>query len=503
MDIKELIALCKHTLHELASHKVAATLAAIFTAFLIFFVGVSLPQSYVSSALIEAERKSIIEPLLKGRAQVDISPVSVVLETLYSNKIMERSARELGLIDQNSTLEQIESARKLLSERLSHRVIDDKLLRLTFGSSSAEYSHQALSVLVDTFMMVATEEKVAESEEAYRFISEQVEKYKKQLAQAESRLSNYKIQNMDATERESFNRITELRTELEELELRIDEGQAKTRSLRTQIDKEGNLQQARSSLSQLLIKQRQAENTLQNLQLSFQEDYPDIVSTKSQIAQIQQEIAKLREQHPNLPSEVSQEETTLFDELRANLSAIELETESLVRRKQSLEKLLTKESQRADKAAIDQAMLSELTRDYDKTKQIYEEMLQRRENAKLSVAIDEQGQGMTFHIQERPLMPVSAQGPPQILFIAAAPFLAAMFPLGLCFVYVFLDPRIRYGMLSKSKLPDTIDIVVDIPAYSQEALNHNRAKTNWLLVSLVVVAAILYGYLASFWLFAE
>jgi len=171
--------------------------------------------------------------------------------------------------------------------------------------------------------------------------------------------------------------------------------------------------------------------------------------------------------------------------------------------KQSLEKLLTKESQRADKAAIDQAMLSELTRDYDKTKQIYEEMLQRRENAKLSVAIDEQGQGMTFHIQERPLMPVSAQGPPQILFIAAAPFLAAMFPLGLCFVYVFLDPRIRYGMLSKSKLPDTIDIVVDIPAYSQEALNHNRAKTNWLLVSLVVVAAILYGYLASFWLFAE
>ncbi|WP_317931356.1 hypothetical protein [Halioxenophilus sp. WMMB6] len=431
------------------------------------------------------------------------SPTSVVIETLYSPAILERAARELGMIDDKSTGEDIDYARKRLSRFLTHQVVDDKLLRLYFTSSNAEYSQKALATLINVFMTNASAEKQAESAQAYEFISKQVEEYKKQLAEAEKRLSDFKIQNMDGTEGQAFDRINELRSDLEELEISIDESLAKSSALKQQIEKEGVLQQARSQQSLLLTQLRDARVKLQGLQLSFQEDYPDIVTTKNQIAQIQADLAELRTEYPNLPVDPTSDDASLFEQLRSNLSSIELDTESLLRRKQSLEKLLQKESDRADKAAVDQATVAELTRDYDKTKQIYEEMLQRRENAKLSMTIDEQGQGMTYRIQEQPVVPLASQGPSPILFIAAAPFIAALLPLGLCFAYVFLDPRIRYGLAGSTKLPEGVDIIVHIPAYETQTTSVVHNRVNWVLAALVVGALVLYGYLASFWLLAD
>lgn len=504
MEIREILSLLKHALKELVHHKVAAVMAAIFAAFLIFFIGINLPQSYVSTALIQADRKSIIQPLLEGRASMTKmnSPTSVVIETLYSPTILERAARELGVIDEVSTGVEVEQARTRLSNFLTYEVVDDKLLRLSFASPSPEYSHRALSTIIDVFLQNSTAEKQAESAEAYRFISEQVEEYKQQLTEAEERLSRYKIENMDGTESQSFKRMTELRAELEEIEIAIDEAAAKTSSLRIQIQREGSLQSARSEQTTLVTQLRDAEANLQNLQLSFQDDYPDIISAKSQIFQLKTELADLRARYPNLPADTS-EETTLFEDLRANLSEVELQSETLARRKTSLERILARESGRADQAAIDEAKLAELTRDYDKTKDIYEEMIQRRENAKLSMNIDQQGQGMTYRIQETPVIPLTSEGPQPIVFIAAAPFIAALLPIGLCFAYVLADPRLRYGALSRSKLPDGIDIIVNIPSYEKETFHIFQSRTNWMLILAAVLALILYGYLASFWLMTE
>jgi hypothetical protein len=130
-------------------------------------------------------------------------------------------------------------------------------------------------------------------------------------------------------------------------------------------------------------------------------------------------------------------------------------------------------------------------------------MIQRRENAKLSMNIDQQGQGMTYRIQETPVIPLTSEGPQPIVFIAAAPFIAALLPIGLCFAYVLADPRLRYGALSRSKLPDGIDIVVNIPSYEKETFHIFQSRTNWMLILAAVLALILYGYLASFWLMAE
>ncbi len=504
MDIKAIFAIIRYALKELMLRRIPATILFIAIAFTVFLVGVNLPQNYTSTALVQAERKNIIEPLLKGRAEItEITPVSIVLETLYSERLLSHVAIRLGLTNAESTPDEVTNARRKIAREMYHQIKDDNVLRLFYTSDSPEQSHENLNAVISVFREDANKQQRDESEEAYVFISEQVDKYREQLTEAESRLSDYKLNNMDGTEAEALDRVLQLRAEIEEIEINIDENQAKATSLSQQIKIEGELQQARMKLTSLQIQRTTLENNLQNLQLAFQDDYPDIVSTKNQLALVVEDIAAVRAENPTLPSEISGDEVSLFEGLRTALSNNELETESLTRRKQSLTRILARENLRADSLTLHQAKLAELTRDYDKTKQIYEELLQRRENASLSVTIDEAGQGMSYKFREMPTMPTSAEGPPPAIFIAIAPVLGIVTLFGLSFAYVFLDPRIRYGVVSKAKIPEGIDIIVNIPSYEKEPIISLSSKTNWILFAVLVIAGIAYGYIAMEWLSAN
>lgn len=504
MDIKELVELAKQALSELQRHKVAAVLGAVALAFVIFFVGVQLPQSYSSSALIQADRKEALEPLLAGRTNTsrlkEIPPNTILIETIYSPLILRKTALKLGMISGASSDAQIYSAENLLANRLSHKPVDNKLVRIFFTSDDPKYSRDALEALIDVFMENASKQRLTESTEAYDFISAQAEEYARQLADAEAKLSDFKINNLDGTEAEAFDRVNELKVDIQELTFSVDDNTARAAKLREQIAKEGFIQQARTDQNILLGQLREAELKLQTLQLSFQDDYPDIVTAKSQIAQINAELAQLRSEFPNLPTEGSGDERSLFEELRSTLSALEQDTESKLRRKQSLQALLNEETSRVSKIAVDQAKLSALTRDYDKTQQIYEEMLQKRETAKLSLTIDEEGKGMTYKVSEPPSMPLSSQGLPPSLFIAAGPLIAGLAPLGLCLAFVILDPRVRYGITSNLKLPEGLDIVVSIPSYHNESTPILKSWSNIALAIFVIAAGAAYVWLAYIWL---
>src|SRR5690625_7848949 len=76
----------------------------------------------------------------------------------------------------------------------------------------------------------------------------------------------------------------------------------------------------------------------------------------------------------------------------------------------SLVHLQEREHQRAERVAANQAELSELTRDYNVTRDVYEEMLQRKESARLSMALDVEGQGVSYQIQDPARYPTNPSG---------------------------------------------------------------------------------------------
>src|SRR5690606_24870927 len=125
------------------------------------------------------------------------------------------------------------------------------------------------------------------------------------------------------------------------------------------------------------------------------------------------------------------------------LQAANVDLRGQKRRMQSLVHLQEQEFERAQRVAANQAEMSELTRDYDVTRGVYEDMLQRKESARLSMSLDIEGQGITYRIQEPAAFPLKPSGIYFIHFAAAGPFIGLFFPLGLLILYVLLDPHIR------------------------------------------------------------
>src|SRR5690606_19078305 len=171
-----------------------------------------------------------------------------------------------------------------------------------------------------------------------------------------------------------------LAAEIQNLRMAIQESEEKIRTTRTQLTEESQNVTQRARLRTLTERKRALVEQLDQLRLTYQDSYPDIVALKNQIFEIEQQIDGYRSEY-SISGQVS--ELPLLEELRKQLSTAEVDLKTQKRRMVSLEELLAKEYHVAERVAANQAELMDLTRDYDVTKKVYEEMLARKENANI------------------------------------------------------------------------------------------------------------------------
>src|SRR5690606_35186351 len=118
------------------------------------------------------------------------------------------------------------------------------------------------------------------------------------------------------------------------------------------------------------------------------------ISLRGQIAELDASIEAMQASG-EVYGTGTQTENPLYEELRKQLQAADVDLRGQKRRMQSLIHLQEQEYERAKRVAANQAELSELTRDYNVTRDVYEEMLQRKESARLSMTLDIEGQGVS------------------------------------------------------------------------------------------------------------
>ena len=90
-----------------------------------------------------------------------------------------------------------------------------------------------------------------------------------------------------------------------------------------------------------------------------------------------------------------------------------------------------------------EAELAEYTRDYNVTQDFYNGMLRRLENARVSMQLDEEEQGVTFKVQESAVIPTSPDGISLTQMLIASFALSLLVPGGLLVLHIELDTRIR------------------------------------------------------------
>ncbi|WP_339781768.1 XrtA system polysaccharide chain length determinant [uncultured Marinobacter sp.] len=496
MDIQFIIDTLRAVKLELYRHRLAAVIIFMTVTAGVLTLGYVTPKSYTSQAVLYADQSNILQPLLRGQAEVtQLDRINEAREMMQSRSFLEQIALDTGLIRGGETDATRNGKISALRKQVGIRVSNRNFLELNYTSGSPDESFQVLSAVLNRFIERTVRKKRSESQGAFEFIDSQVKSYQRQLEEAEERLKEFKSGNQDGTENSVLARIENLRRDIENLKLEIQQTESEVELTRRQLYNEQPVRRitvdpGKSSAERRLVAMRQE---LDSLLLRYHERHPDVVSIQDQIADLEKRVStQTDDDRDGGITEVL--ENPVYENLKIQLSDMTTRLTVQKNRLASLERLLEESFERSQRVAENQAQLSELTRDYDVTRGVYEDMLQRRERARLSMTLDVQGEGVSYKIQEPASYPTRWDGLQLYQVGLAGPFLGSAMVLGLLVMLVMFDQRLRSPRALQLALPESIPVLTTIPHY--RSTWKDRLLRKDVLSILVVLAIFMTGYLA-------
>ncbi|PFG54833.1 polysaccharide chain length determinant protein (PEP-CTERM system associated) [Marinobacter sp. LV10R520-4] len=495
MDLQFIIDILRAVKLELYRHRLAAAIVFMLVTTGILTMGYAVPKSYTSQALLYADQSNILKPLLKGKAEISqVDRINEAREMMQSRSFLEQVAFDTEIIKSGETDAVRNQKIKSLRGQVGIRESNQNFLELSYTSESPDRSFRVLSAVLTRFVERTERKRRSESQGAFDFIDSQVKTYQGQLEKAEERLKDFKSANQDGNENSALARIESLRREIENLKLEIQQTNNEVRLTRSQLSQEQpvrriTLDPGKSGAERRLASLR---TELDTLMLRYHERHPDVVSAKSQIADLEGQVSGQSESsREGAVTEVM--ENPVYENLKLQLAESTTRLAVQTNRLTSLERLLEEAFERSQRVAENSAQFSELTRDYDVTRGVYEDMLQSREKARLSMTLDVQGEGISYKIQEPASYPTQWDGVQLYQVGLASPFLGSATVLGLLVLLVMLDQRVRSPRALQMALPESIPVLTTIPHYRSTWKDRMLRKD--VLAILFVLAVFMTAYL--------
>ncbi len=486
----------KAVFRELLLHRVATICSFAGVALLVLVAAWFWPKKYESSAVIFADESNIIKPLLAGSAQTTRvnNRARVVLEVIQSRRLMSQIVEEANLLKGNESPSDIELTINMVREKILVTDVGPNYIRIVYKAPSANEAYRVASTITDLFLKDSADTKRNESREAYTFIDKQVNSYKSQLQTAENALKEFNANNVDGTEDTVNLRIDNLRSGVETIQLDIEGLETKRRSMESQLANENKFSkhEYRASVYHQQIGELKAR--LAAMKLSLTDTHPDVINLTLQIADMEKLAEEQETSTENKKESVGSDINPLYQELRSKLAEVNVELKTQTSRLSSTLKLLESENERRKRIAESRAELAELTRDYNVTKAIYEDMLERKEKARLSMTLDIEGQGVTYKIQEPAVYPLTPVGIRFIHLFFAGPVLGLLVPIAFIILFVQIDPRIRFEYRLKEDME--LPLIGVIPHVTTSITNRLIRRDIFMLSSMVLAVIIIYTIVA-------
>lgn len=482
---------------EVRSRKWLALLVFLIVSFGVLAAGFLWPYKYQSETVIFIDDQNIIRPLMEGSAVATKinDTTSAAQELLWSRGVIEQIAKDEEIFGEGAAdaeRQKLEGRIFTLKSNLSVVPRGDSYFAISYEAKSPMRAFKVAQRMGQLFIEETNERKRSESRNAYEFINNQVLSYERQLAQTEERLQEFLSENVDGTEGDANNRLENLRSQLELAQLEKSELEARERSLEFELNRvnptilQGRTQDAfQTRISSL-------QEQLDNLRLRYHDTYPDIVILREQLQELRRQKARELAQPQNDPQPFGGESLSnpVYQDIQTELTATRADIQTINTRINSFNRLLSEQAERMERIQENKAQYLELTRDMEVNKEIYDDLLKRREKARVSMHLDVEGQGLNYRINEKAQYPLAASGPGFSLFAAAGLFLGLAAPFGLVAGLLQVDPRIR----AREQIEEAIElpVLVQLPEIRTPFEQRRDRKVTMLVGVIALIAAIVY-----------
>ena len=326
-----------------------------------------------------------------------------------------------------------------------------------------------------------------DTESALRFVDAQVIEYENRLSQAENRLKEFKLNNMGQmpSEGQTYNaRLQQAAADLSAVRLELTQVENRRNSLQQQIN-EALQQQIKGDgeVVALPIDQRiqTLEQNLDELLIKFTDKHPDVNILRLTIADLKKQreeerlkyAASLAESGANARG---QGVNTVYQQLKVRLAEEEANIASLRVRYDEYMKRYKELQAQVNTLPRIEAELAALNRDYEVNRQQYEQLLARRESARLSQEAEKSRQEVRFRVVDPPRVPIKPTGPRRLLLMTLVLVAGLGAGVGLAFLRSQFWPTFdsRRSLMEGTGIPvlGSVGMVLSPPA-----LHHERRLT--------------------------
>lgn len=400
-------------------------------------VVMSMPDIYEASARVFVDTRTTLGQVTQGLAvetNVD-TQIQRVRQALLGGPQLEKVATEAEL--QGAGLSPQQRQAQLAKLRDSLQIVGSGSGDSSGGLYVISYRDmnrgQALRVvdrLLNNFVENTLGGKREGSEEAQKFLVDQIHEYERRLSTAEERRANFKKQNVGLMPGAQGGYFARLQAEMEgssraqdQLNIalrRRDELERQLKGEQPDLSANGGVSIPVGGASapslgnnDTAARIREAQTRLDELLLRFTDKHPDVVALRNTLAELQarqqQEIEAVRRGDPGAAARIGLNSNPVFQNIQLDLNRTNVEIAALRGQIASHQRAIADLRKLVDTAPEVEAEFAKLDRDYDVTNAQYKALVERLERARLSEQAEETGV-VKFEVVDPPtaaFMPVS------------------------------------------------------------------------------------------------
>lgn len=417
----------------------------------------SVSDRFEATARVYVDTQTVLKPLMASLTyQPDIDQqVKLLARTLISRPNIETLVKTPGLQFNTSGPGELDAlVSRLMNEIKVTPTATGNLYEITYRETSPQRAQRLVEATVALFVNTGAFAKKRDSQEAGRFIDEQIRDYEVQLTQAEDRVKQFRIRNFGVSgvsNQDYFARVSALTEQVNKLRAELLAAERARASYSRELALEDPqlpvvLPAAIAVTSDLEVRLAAKKSQLDELLRRFTEAHPEVISAQTAVAQLEVEsrrAASLASRDRAAGAGGKAATSPVYQKLRLSLAQADAEVASLRSQLSTQTEQLNEVRALAGRVPQVEAEHAQLNRDYDVVRKAYDAMVARRESAALGVKLDASAQLAEFRVVEPPRVSQRPAFPARLHLAAISVFAAVLLGMAAAVAAEMLAPSVE------------------------------------------------------------
>ncbi|GLI39256.1 chain length-determining protein [Geobacter hydrogenophilus] len=426
-----------------------------------------LPKKYEASSTVFIE-KSVIKDLVKG---ITFTPsvedkVRILRYAMLSRTFVTNVLKSLDVDTKVKNEKELEKLIEDFQKRTQISIKGNDLFIVSIRDKDPKLATDYVNTLVRKYVEENVSSKRQDSYGANRFITEQLKSFKDKLDQSENQIVAFRQKRGVSVGVDESLLVKDIRTfqaDLDAIRIKRNELSATRDALRRQLK---NIKpttvalMSRESSSEVEMLERR----LKQLTANYTDNYPDVIRIKSLIE------SHKKKQQSGQPAEGGKEEFStanpVYQNLEQQLYQVEAELEAINAKQRQLHATIGGKEQELRNVPADQKTLTDLIKERDANRQIYEQLLTRQGQAELTKQMEVEDKATTFRVVDPAIVPKKPVSPDRVKMIIMGILAGFIAGAAAVFVMEMFDSSVK-DVTSLKKLG--YDVLAVIPTiFNQE-----------------------------------